>query len=188
VTLPQTFCDGIIFSLELGIEYLWIDALCIVQDDTKDWEIESAKVADIYQNYYLTLAATTSSSDTEGCFSVNHKPVQEYNLSSGASIIEAPSIMVREKVKPYLQQSFLGRHTLCPQEGGHFKNATCHQEFSISAHKSWYGSARATVFVSAVGFQRLLILMKSYCSRVVERKRQKMQRVRYLRCLQLRIA
>jgi hypothetical protein len=97
--LPLTFRDAILFSLELGIELLWIDALCIVQDDTKDWEIESAKMADIYQNAFITLAATVSSSGSEGCFSMHHKPVREYKLNPGISQLEASSLLVRERVK-----------------------------------------------------------------------------------------
>jgi hypothetical protein len=48
-----------------------IKRFCIVQDNRKDWEIESAKMADIYQHAMMTLAATASSGDTEGCYSTN---------------------------------------------------------------------------------------------------------------------
>ena len=67
--LPKTFQDAIIFSAKLGVNHIWIDALCIAQDDPDDWERESAKMADIYQNSFLTLAATASSSGMGGCFS-----------------------------------------------------------------------------------------------------------------------
>jgi hypothetical protein len=63
-----------------GISYIWIDSLCIVQDDDLDWETESAKMASIYQNAYLTIAADLCLSiggpgsdnelnPTDGCFS-----------------------------------------------------------------------------------------------------------------------
>ncbi|KAI1147314.1 HET-domain-containing protein [Nemania diffusa] len=64
--LPATFRDAIIFCLRLNIYHLWIDALCIIQDDERDWQIESSRMADIYQNSYLTLAATSSNSDSSG--------------------------------------------------------------------------------------------------------------------------
>lgn len=67
--LPKTFQDAIIFSAKLGVSHIWIDALCIVQDDPDDWERESARMADIYQNSFLTLAATSSSNGMGGCFS-----------------------------------------------------------------------------------------------------------------------
>jgi len=31
--LPQTFQDAVIVTKELGLRYLWIDSLCIIQDD-----------------------------------------------------------------------------------------------------------------------------------------------------------
>ncbi|KAK3902817.1 heterokaryon incompatibility protein-domain-containing protein [Staphylotrichum tortipilum] len=79
--IPQTFQDGIRFCLALGIHHLWIDALCIVQDDPVDWQIESARMADIYQNADITLAATHSSSDSGGCFPEHHDLVTERALS-----------------------------------------------------------------------------------------------------------
>ncbi|KXX81292.1 hypothetical protein MMYC01_201939 [Madurella mycetomatis] len=65
--LPKTFRDGIYITRGLGIRYFWIDSLCIVQDDMDDWTREAAKMADIYGNSYLTLAATGSRNATEGC-------------------------------------------------------------------------------------------------------------------------
>lgn len=88
--LSITFRDSIEFCLELGIHHIWIDALCIVQDDKRDWEVESSKMADVYQNSYITLAATTSNDGNGGCYSVNHQPVQEFHLTS--------DILVREKI------------------------------------------------------------------------------------------
>lgn len=39
-TLPATFRDAIRVTKSLGYEYIWIDSLCIVQDDKVDWERE----------------------------------------------------------------------------------------------------------------------------------------------------
>ncbi|KAH6647851.1 heterokaryon incompatibility protein-domain-containing protein [Truncatella angustata] len=58
--LPETFQDAIQVTKELGIRYLWIDSLCIVQDDLNDWKREAKRMASIYQNSYCTLAATMS--------------------------------------------------------------------------------------------------------------------------------
>lgn len=50
----------------LGIHHLWIDSLCIIQDDARDWKQESTKMNEIYENAFITIAATASSSCEEG--------------------------------------------------------------------------------------------------------------------------
>ncbi|KAK8087399.1 hypothetical protein PG994_002373 [Apiospora phragmitis] len=42
--LPLTFQEAILAATRLGIEYIWIDALCIMQDSTSDWTIEASKM------------------------------------------------------------------------------------------------------------------------------------------------
>jgi hypothetical protein len=39
--LPKTFRDAIQVTRELGQRYLWIDSLCIIQDDPNDWRMEA---------------------------------------------------------------------------------------------------------------------------------------------------
>ncbi|OCL09915.1 HET-domain-containing protein, partial [Glonium stellatum] len=58
--LSKTFQDAITLSRLLNLRYLWIDSLCIVQDDLADWEVESSKMASIYQNSYVTISANNS--------------------------------------------------------------------------------------------------------------------------------
>lgn len=66
--LSKTFQDAISITRALGIRYIWIDSLCIIQDDKEDWERESAKMAEIYSCSYLNLAATGSADGDGGCF------------------------------------------------------------------------------------------------------------------------
>jgi hypothetical protein len=58
--LPQTFQDAVEFTRRLGIRYLWIDSLCIVQDDQLDWRREAAKMASVYQGATLVISAAKS--------------------------------------------------------------------------------------------------------------------------------
>ncbi|KAI0876603.1 heterokaryon incompatibility protein-domain-containing protein [Hypoxylon argillaceum] len=67
--LSQTFRDAILVTRALGVPYIWIDSLCIVQDDKIDWATESANMASIYSNGYLTIAATFSANGHGGLFS-----------------------------------------------------------------------------------------------------------------------
>ena len=66
--LSQTFKDAIRATLELGIRYLWIDALCIIQDSKFDWSQEALTMADIYQGAFCNLAATGSADGNGGLF------------------------------------------------------------------------------------------------------------------------
>jgi len=36
--LPYTFRDAVTIAHHLNIRYLWIDSMCIIQDDRDDWE------------------------------------------------------------------------------------------------------------------------------------------------------
>lgn len=61
-SLPPTFRDAVRCAQGLGISYLWIDSLCILQDNLLDWEAESAKMTSIYHDAYLVIAAGSSTS------------------------------------------------------------------------------------------------------------------------------
>jgi hypothetical protein len=65
-SLSQTFQDAIHITRKLGFRYLWIDSLCIVQDDLADLEAEAPKMGTIYRQGILNIAAIES--DTPGCF------------------------------------------------------------------------------------------------------------------------
>ncbi|KAF2654971.1 HET-domain-containing protein [Lophiostoma macrostomum CBS 122681] len=60
-TFPNTFRDAIMVTRGLGLRYVWIDSLCIIQDDTADWENEAGKMTSVYSNAYITLAAAWGS-------------------------------------------------------------------------------------------------------------------------------
>lgn len=60
--LPATIRDAIEVTRYLGVRYLWVDALCIIQDDTQDWIRESANMAAVYGEAYLTIAASSVAS------------------------------------------------------------------------------------------------------------------------------
>lgn len=64
--LPQSFLDAIEFTRILRIDYLWIDALCIIQDSEEDWQAESAMMGYYYRNAHLTISALDASDGSEG--------------------------------------------------------------------------------------------------------------------------
>jgi hypothetical protein len=50
----------------LGIRYLWIDALCIIQGDEADWTSNAARMDEIYGKATLTIAAASAASCNQG--------------------------------------------------------------------------------------------------------------------------
>ena len=72
--LPQTIKDAIIVTAELGLEYLWIDALCIIQDDDADKGVELARMGDIYSKAHFTLLASRSPTVQDGFLKPRYIP------------------------------------------------------------------------------------------------------------------
>ena len=65
--LSQSFQDAIRITKSLDQRYLWIDSLCIIQDDEEDWIREAAAMAKVYGGSLCTLTALSSEDSTEGC-------------------------------------------------------------------------------------------------------------------------
>lgn len=66
--MPATFRDAVIVCRKLGIRYLWIDALCILQGSDEDWAKEAPQMGPIYSNAVFTISALDASSSDGGLF------------------------------------------------------------------------------------------------------------------------
>jgi hypothetical protein len=66
--LSKTFQDAICITRKLGYGYIWIDSLCIIQNDHLDWETEAKNMGSIYEGAVVTIAALKAHDGTEGCF------------------------------------------------------------------------------------------------------------------------
>jgi hypothetical protein len=58
--------DAVIVARRLSIPYLWVDSLCIIQDDTMDWNNEASLMGLVYSNAYITICSLSSSSCQNG--------------------------------------------------------------------------------------------------------------------------
>ncbi|KAI1098345.1 HET-domain-containing protein [Jackrogersella minutella] len=88
--LPTAVQDAAHITQKLGLNYLWVDALCIVQDSKMDWEEQSAKMCSIYKEAYLTIIA--SSSNAANVSFLNHciRPLTfQYSVPGEPNIILA---------------------------------------------------------------------------------------------------
>lgn len=74
--MPKSFRDAVVVTRRLGIQYLWIDSLCILQDSATDWENESAKMAEVYKNSVLTISASSATNSHVG-FLIARNPLEQ---------------------------------------------------------------------------------------------------------------
>lgn len=63
-SLPNTFLNAVRITRALGFHYLWIDALCIVQDSPEDWTTQVAQMHKIYAHSILTICVASDVIDT----------------------------------------------------------------------------------------------------------------------------
>ncbi|KAL5373840.1 hypothetical protein DPSP01_012375 [Paraphaeosphaeria sporulosa] len=88
--LSKTFQEAVHVVRKLGYRYIWIDSLCIIQDDKSDWEAEAATMCDVYRNATLKIAAAPTSGGDVGCFQARDGLIQFPFL------VELPSSPVSE--------------------------------------------------------------------------------------------
>ena len=111
--LSKTFQDCITFAWRLEYRYVWIDSLCIIQDDRDDWAIEASKMAQIFSNAQLTIAATRSIDGAGGCFSQRSSEPISINPPKGFTPVEDSRIwdpfMVKGLDRDGQQKTFCAR-------------------------------------------------------------------------------
>ncbi|KAJ4414578.1 hypothetical protein N0V85_003098, partial [Neurospora sp. IMI 360204] len=66
--LPKTLQDAVLLTRAVGVRYLWIDSLCIIQDSDADWKEEAEKMGTVYAQARLVIAATTGADAEAGLF------------------------------------------------------------------------------------------------------------------------
>lgn len=72
--MPKTFQDAVAITRSLGVQYLWIDSLCILQDSREDWETEAANMKRVYAGCYAMISANASPNAHGGCFTPTSAP------------------------------------------------------------------------------------------------------------------
>ncbi|ETS76031.1 hypothetical protein PFICI_12975 [Pestalotiopsis fici W106-1] len=64
--LPQNFKDMVVVARALDIKYIWIDSICIIQDDAADWKVEAGDMENVFGAAYCTVAASSAESPLAG--------------------------------------------------------------------------------------------------------------------------
>lgn len=124
--LPRSFQDAIKIVRKLNIRYIWIDSLCIVQDDSDDWRQESSRMARIYQLAILTIAATGAKDSSVGCFIPKNPELRaqlvrlpyrtRQNIAQGYFYIHQRKSSIEEEYKAYVQNGPLMTRAWALQE------------------------------------------------------------------------
>ncbi|TEY28612.1 hypothetical protein BOTCAL_1012g00020 [Botryotinia calthae] len=82
--MPLVFCDAISVTRKLGVRYLWIDTLCIIQDgdNGQNWAEQSTMMGDIFAHAWMTIAAAVPYSCHENLFHPRHNNSIEVGFTS----------------------------------------------------------------------------------------------------------
>ncbi|RYO83932.1 hypothetical protein DL764_009396 [Monosporascus ibericus] len=127
--LPKTIQDAVKVTREIGVRYLWVDRLCIIQGNTEDWDAESKRMDSVYQNAHLVIAASGAPDPSLGCF---------LKTSADTTILELPYYLSTWQKAGFMKLA-LGSGDFKPQCGPLFKRGWALQE--------WYLARRALHFM-----------------------------------------
>ncbi|KAK5660448.1 hypothetical protein OQA88_12993 [Cercophora sp. LCS_1] len=139
--IPRTFSDAMLATHRLGIPYLWIDSLCIIQYDAGDWAVEASRMASVYRNSYITIAAASSTGDEQGFLQPRafEYATVEFTSPKGESAV-----------------AYMSRETRLPnnstgQDYPLFRRAWVLQEQYLSPRTLIFSKAQAFYFCQGVG-------------------------------------
>ena len=105
-SLSAKFQESITFTWTLGIRRIWIDSLCIIQDDNADWQVQGAQMGSIYSNSHLTISAVRSSNADDGLFSAADSVPAAYELCMpGQDDAARPSGLLCRPLLSHVQHS-----------------------------------------------------------------------------------
>ena len=93
--LPRTYRDAIEVTYALGYRYLWIDSLCIVQDDEEEWKREATRMGLIYGNAACTIAAMDAEDSESGFLKIG---TSEKPSSRMANVLSSRAWVTQERM------------------------------------------------------------------------------------------
>ena len=138
--LPKTFQNAVHITRLLGIRYLWIDSLCIIQDSMDDWAEQCEQMSVVYTSAFLTISATASYDSTGGCFHESLRAVEwEYENEFGQ-----PALLYIRQAHDHSAFGEKGARNIVRTGEGYlsempsipapvFQRAWCHQERLLGA-------------------------------------------------------
>ncbi|KAH8671719.1 heterokaryon incompatibility protein-domain-containing protein [Xylariales sp. PMI_506] len=107
--LPRNFQDAIEVAKALRIRYLWIDALCIIQDSKEDWTREAGQMASVYAGATIVVSVLDAASSTVGFLDHKRAPLAVVNDEYAVQKVYLP-------LYEYFENIPLGSRGWCMQE------------------------------------------------------------------------
>ncbi|KAH7304119.1 heterokaryon incompatibility protein-domain-containing protein [Rhexocercosporidium sp. MPI-PUGE-AT-0058] len=95
--LPPLFQDVVDISRELGIEYIWIDRLCIIQGDAHDFSTQAPKMGEIYGRATLTIAAAAAASENDPILTVRENQFLAHKIDMKVEGVGSLPIRMRQR-------------------------------------------------------------------------------------------
>ncbi|KAI0899745.1 heterokaryon incompatibility protein-domain-containing protein [Annulohypoxylon nitens] len=143
--MSKILCDAIYTARALSLSYIWVDALCIIQDDIEDWEKESSQMGRIYENAHVTFFTLASNSCTQG-FLERQPPLLRIPFRSkikpqieGAYGIRLQGININFSVHIIDDRSYIDKDLATSNWG---KRGWTYQEQALSKACIWFGTSR----------------------------------------------
>lgn len=115
-SMPRTIQDAVTICRRLCIQYLWVDALCIIQEDLEDWIKESVKMCSVYSNAVCTISAAHADGVSGGIFSQQDFASDTYELN-----LRGRPIYTRKFLAPYHEHFDFGNIFHCPAKTSMFE-------------------------------------------------------------------
>lgn len=97
--LPKTYQDAITICRRMSILYLWIDSLCIIQDDRDDWLKESVTMGSIYECADFTIAPSHAPDSWHGFLHLRERQGEPVELSNFLGPEDGPGVKVFARVR-----------------------------------------------------------------------------------------
>jgi Heterokaryon incompatibility protein (HET) len=123
--LPLLIQDVVKCARVLGIEYIWIDRLCIIQGDVQDFNSQAPKMEEIYGNATLTIAAASASSENDRILIERESKWQVYDLALDVIGIGYLKLRFRRRTHPLGEKNEGVTTARCLPGLGYGKNDSC---------------------------------------------------------------
>lgn len=168
-TLPRTIRDAIKICRRLSVRYLWVDALCIIQDDGNDLALVISQMGSIYANCLFTIAASDSTDAESGCFRAR-MPLQREDciVSTKAGLVmfsvhkyRYDTVQDEIECLPLSSRGWVYQERMLSPRTIHF--AADEVFWDCRHEQKWYNGVENSPVLESYALKRLFLVMTKEC-------------------------